>query len=167
MIPNPHTLSALADFPSKLEACYAEVPAEFGNWRPHSWQGIPSEAFSPIEQICHVRDVETDGYHVRFTRTLEESNPYLPDLDGEMLAKERDYSAASAADVLASLRAARAKTMQLIAGLTAQQLARPAQFNGGSVTMLSLVHYLCSHDQQHLAGLQWLLAKIRAPHFSG
>jgi hypothetical protein len=24
------------------------------------------------------------------------------------------------------------------------------------------VHYLCSHDQQHLAGLQWLLGKIEA-----
>jgi hypothetical protein len=25
-----------------------------------------------------------------------------------------------------------------------------------------LMHYLCSHDQQHLAGLQWLLGKIEA-----
>jgi hypothetical protein len=24
------------------------------------------------------------------------------------------------------------------------------------------VHYLCSHDQQHLAGLQWLLGRIEA-----
>jgi hypothetical protein len=24
------------------------------------------------------------------------------------------------------------------------------------------VHYLCSHDQQHLSGLQWLLGKIEA-----
>jgi hypothetical protein len=24
------------------------------------------------------------------------------------------------------------------------------------------VHLLCSHDQQHLAGLQWLLAKVRS-----
>jgi hypothetical protein len=22
------------------------------------------------------------------------------------------------------------------------------------------VHYLCSHDQQHLAGMQWLLGQI-------
>jgi hypothetical protein len=22
------------------------------------------------------------------------------------------------------------------------------------------VHFLCSHDQQHLAGLQWLLGKL-------
>jgi hypothetical protein len=28
--------------------------------------------------------------------------------------------------------------------------------------MRGLVHFLCSHDQQHLAGLQWLLGKIEA-----
>jgi hypothetical protein len=32
----------------------------------------------------------------------------------------------------------------------------------GPVTLRALVHYLCSHDQQHLAGLQWLLGKIEA-----
>jgi hypothetical protein len=26
----------------------------------------------------------------------------------------------------------------------------------------SLIHYLCSHDQQHLAGLHWLLGKADA-----
>jgi hypothetical protein len=31
-----------------------------------------------------------------------------------------------------------------------------------ALTLRSLVHYLCSHDQQHLAGLQWLLGQIEA-----
>jgi hypothetical protein len=30
-----------------------------------------------------------------------------------------------------------------------------------------LVHLLCSHDQQHLAGLHWLLAKIDAEQAVG
>jgi hypothetical protein len=33
----------------------------------------------------------------------------------------------------------------------------------GGVTVRGLVHYLCSHDQQHLAGLSWLLGKMEAP----
>jgi hypothetical protein len=42
-------------------------------------------------------------------------------------------------------------------------LDRTAEFEGyGALTLRSLVHYLCSHDQQHLAGLQWLLGKIDA-----
>jgi hypothetical protein len=57
---------------------------------------------------------------------------------------------------------ARARTIELISNLTAGEFARTAQFEGRKVTVLGLVHYLCSHDQQHLAGLQWLLAGIEA-----
>jgi hypothetical protein len=49
----------------------------------------------------------------------------------------------------------------LLADLDAAQLARPATFEGyGATTLRGLVHYLCSHDQQHLAGMQWLLGRI-------
>jgi hypothetical protein len=65
--------------------------------------------------------------------------------------------------VLAEFRIARAQTMEIISQLSDEQLARPAVFEGyGPLTMRSLIHYLCSHDQQHLAGLQWLLGKIDA-----
>ena len=51
----------------------------------------------------------------------------------------------------------------MLSGLEAHELSRPAVFEGyGPVTVQSLVHYLCSHDQQHLSGLQWLLGKIAA-----
>ncbi|MCA1714409.1 MAG: DinB family protein [Gammaproteobacteria bacterium] len=160
---NKTTLNALALFPPQLEAHYAAIPASFKHWAPASWDGIPSERFTAIEQLCHVRDVEVDGYHVRFERTLQEANPYLPDLGGEALAVERNYAIADASEVLASFREARATTIDIIAGLDAGQLARPAVFEDyGPVTLRSLVHYLCSHDQQHLAGLQWLLGKIEA-----
>ncbi|MES2404208.1 MAG: DinB family protein [Pseudomonadota bacterium] len=161
------TLAALAEFPDKLEAYYAEVPVEFSNWRPAWWSGIPSEPFTPIEQICHVRDVEIDGYHVRFRRTLEETNPTLLNLDSEMLARERNYAIADSAKVFASFRRARAITLDLISGLTPQQRARTAEFDGVAVTAIGLVHLLCSHDQQHLAGLQWLLARIDTARLTG
>ena len=60
-------------------------------------------------------------------------------------------------------RAARATTLALLRGLDACSCERPAVFEGyGPVTLRGLVHYLCSHDQQHLSGLQWLLGKIDA-----
>src|SRR5713226_2884528 len=91
---DPITLAALADFPDQLEAYYSVVPSAYKNWRPQSWDGVPSEPFTPIEQVCHVKDIEIDGYHVRFRRTLEESNPVLASLDGELLATERSYATA-------------------------------------------------------------------------
>jgi hypothetical protein len=160
---NPATLSALEAFPQQLEAHYAAIPAEFKHWAPPSWEGVPSEPFTAIEQVCHVRDIEIDGYHVRFHRTLTEFNPTLVSIDSEALAQARSYATASAGEAFAVFREARAKTITLITRLTSEQLNRTAEFEGyGPLSLRSLVHYLCSHDQQHLAGLQWLLGKIEA-----
>lgn len=157
------TLRSLAGFPDALAAHFALIPSSHRNWRPPSWDGIPSEPLTPIEQLCHVRDIEIEGYQQRFRRTLTESNPHLPSVDTESLARSRSYAAADARDVLAEFRGARAKTLDLLAGVSAEQLHRPAFFEGyGAVTLKSLVHYLCSHDQQHLAGLQWLLGRIES-----
>lgn len=155
------TLNALALFPLQLEAHYKAIPASHRHWTPPSWDGIPSEHFTAIEQLCHVRDIEVEGYHERIRRTLQEDHPLLPSIDSEPLAIERRYGDADADAVLAAFREARARTVATIGELDDAQLARTAEFEGyGPLTLRSLVHYLCSHDQQHLSGLQWLLGKI-------
>jgi hypothetical protein len=160
---HPITFAALEAFPRELEKHYAAFTGEFVHWAPPSWDGVPSEPFTAIEQICHVRDIEVEGYQVRFQRTLTEDSPLLPSIDSETVAKERDYGSANVAQVFVEFRAARAKTLDLLGGLEEPQLERLAVFEGyGPVTMRGLIHYLCSHDQQHLAGLQWLLGKIDA-----
>jgi hypothetical protein len=157
------TLNALAGFPVALAAHYAQIPASFENWSPPSWQGIPSEPFTALAQLCHVRDIELEGYHVRLRRTLAEFEPTLEPIDGEQLAIERGYAGEQSAAVLAAFGSARAHTLQLLSALQPSQLERRAHFaEHGLVTLRSLVHLLCSHDQQHLAGLQWLLARIRS-----
>jgi hypothetical protein len=161
---NDATLNALRAFPDQLEAHYALIPATHTRWAPPSWEGVPSEALTAIEQVCHVRDIEIEGYQYRFERTLAEENPFLPSIDTEALAHDRRYGDSNAAQVLADFRAARAKTLRLLERLTLAQFGRLAVFEGyGPVTLRGLVHFLCSHDQQHLAGLQWLLGKIDSP----
>ena len=160
---HPVTLEALAAFPAQLARHYAAFPSAFTHWTPPSWDGVPSEPLTALEQLCHVRDIEIDGYQVRLQRTLTESHPVLASLDTEALARERRYGDADATTVLASFRAARATTVSLLSELTPEQFGRTAVFDGyGPVTVRGLVHYLCSHDQQHLAGLQWLLGKVEA-----
>ena len=90
---HPITFAALEAFPRELEKHYAAFPAQFVHWAPPSWDGVPSEPFTAIEQICHVRDIEIEGYQLRFKRTLEEHSPFLPSIDSEAVAKERDYGA--------------------------------------------------------------------------
>lgn len=157
------TLHALAAFPDQLEAYFMAFPAAYRHWSPDAWDGVPSEPFTAIEQLCHVRDIEVEGYQLRLRRTLEEDNPLLVSLDGEAMARERRYAEADADSVLADFRHARRETLALIESIDAGQFRRPARFEGyGALTLRSLVHYLCSHDQQHLAGLQWLLGKLEA-----
>ena len=159
-------LSALAAFPPVLAAHYAQVPAARATWSPPSWDGMPSEHFTALGQLLHVRDIEREGYHVRIGRTLAETAPRLADIDSYALAEQRAYSAASAADagaVLADFASARVRTVKMLSQASATDLARPADFEGyGPTTLRGLVQLLCSHDQQHLAGLHWLLGRMAA-----
>jgi hypothetical protein len=158
---DPITLATLAAFPAQLEAHYGLIPLAHKHWKPASWEGIPSEHLTAIEQLCHVRDIEIEGYQLRFQRTLKEENPLLPSLDTDALARDREYYKQDAARVLAEFRNARTKTIEMLKDLRPEHLARKAEFEGyGQTTLKGLVHYLCSHDQQHLAGMQWLAGKI-------
>jgi hypothetical protein len=66
------TLDELAEFPARLERVYRTFSPMHRNWKPDSWDGIASEHFAAVSQICHVRDIEIDGYHVRLHRMLGE-----------------------------------------------------------------------------------------------
>jgi len=155
------TLEEMASFPARFERTFRAVPSSHWNWAPPSWEGVPSEQFTAIEQICHVRDIEIDGYHVRLRRMLETESPLLESIDSYEVAKQRRYGEADPEAVFAAIRAAREQTLHIIRPLSAKQLARTGEFEGyGTLTVKSLIHYLCSHDQQHLSGLQWLLGKI-------
>ena len=154
------TLNALAAFPAQLEAHFHCFPTSYQNWRPSSWDGVPSERLTAIEQLCHVKDIEIEGYQVRFRRTRAENNPVLPDLPGELMARQRRYSSADASRVLKEFADARATTVADIRAFSDTELSRLATFEGRPTTLAGLVHFLCSHDCQHLSGLQWLLARI-------
>jgi len=157
----PDTLAALAKMPDEFERVLRSVPARYTTWRPASWEGVPGETFSALEHACHLRDIEIDGYQVRIRRTLEESSPLLGSIDGYALARERRYPEADPSQVLAAFRSARNATLHQIERISEDQLARPATFEGhGGITLRGLVHVLCSHDLQHLACMQWLLARI-------
>ena len=154
-------LGELADMPRQLEQALRLVPAGRIGWRPESWGGCPSENFSALEHVCHLRDIERDGYHVRIQQLLDEANPSLASLDGYEIARERRYEFADLGAALAGFREARGVTVERLGRLSDAQLARAGDFTEyGRLTLRALVHYLRSHDQQHLAGIQWLAGKI-------
>ena len=157
-------LTELEGMPRQLEKALELIPRDRLAWRPASWGGCPSENFSALEQICHLRDIERDGYHVRIRRMLEESNPSLVSLDSYEIARERNYGSEDGAAALAAFRDARARTVDRLRSIGEQDLTRTGEFaEYGRLSLRSLIHYLRSHDQQHLAGIQWLAGKASSP----
>jgi hypothetical protein len=156
-------IGELAGLPRELEQAVHHIPAGRRRWRPESWGGAPGETFSALEHVCHMRDNERDGYHVRIRRMIEETEPSLVSLDGYEMARERRYDSADMAAALGEVREARAATVAQLRGLSDGQLERMGEFaEYGRLTLRALVHYLRSHDQQHLAGLHWLAGKIHS-----
>jgi hypothetical protein len=146
-----------------LEQFFYAIPKSSWHWSPQSWQGVPCESLNAIEQICHVRDIEIEGYHVRFERMLNEDEPRLDSLDGYALVQQKNYAQSDPKAVFKAFRAARIETLHLLEKLTEPQLQRVGNFETyGRLTVAGLIHYLCSHDLQHLSGLQWLLGKIES-----
>lgn len=156
-------LDTLAATPDLLEAVLADVPAPLLRWAPPDWAAAPAEPFTALATVCHLRDLEVDGYHLRLRRTRDEDRPDLASVDGFALERERDYAGDDVARALAAFRAARQETLRLVRGWTPAQLARQATFaEYGTVTAAGLLHLLASHDLQHLSGLRWLLARASA-----
>lgn len=155
-------LASLARFPQALRTHHATLPTSHARFRPESWDGCPSEHFDPLQQVWHLRDIELEGYHVRFRRTLDEDAPLLADIDSYVLAESKGERG-SAEQALLEFEVARARTVAMLSVLTPAQFERKATFDGfGPVTVRGLMHLLCSHDHQHLAGLHWLGCRIAA-----
>src|SRR6185295_19797925 len=55
------------------------------------WSSSPDE-FSMLENICHLRDLELQGYSPRIRRILAEPDPALADFDGARVAAESSYN---------------------------------------------------------------------------
>lgn len=154
-------LAALASMPDEAAGLIAQIPADKLAWVPGTWDGIPGERFTALGQACHLRDIEIDGYHVRFGRTLREDRPDLASIDSYELARERNYEADDAEAAMAAFRRARRETVAMLQTVRKDDWDRTATFaEYGEVTLVGLAHILRSHDLQHLACLHWLLAKV-------
>jgi hypothetical protein len=154
-------LAELASMPDEIAGLMAQVPADKLAWVPPTWEGIPGEHFTALGQACHLRDIEREGYHVRFGRTLREERPDLVSIDSYALAEGRGYEADDLAEVLTSFRRARRETVAMLQTVREDDWRRTATFaEYGEVTLGGLAHILRSHDLQHLACLHWLLAKM-------
>lgn len=123
--------------------------------------------FSVLENICHLRDIEIEGYSVRLQRLLSEEHPRLPDINGGQLARERHYNQQPLQPAVDAFIQARHANLKLLEKLTATQLAHTGYLELiGEITLGRLLELWVEHDQGHIRELEKLRAAIRESHLT-
>lgn len=119
-------------------------------------QPAPGE-FSLVEQACHLRDLEREGYLVRVRRMMSETAPDLAGFDGTAAAAERDYRAQDAMEAAREFEAARRELVAALAAMSERDLQRGGTFCGEPVTLGRLVAMMVEHDRGHRAEIERLM----------
>ncbi len=119
------------------------------------------DEFSIVENVCHLRDIEIEGYTVRINRILGEANPTLADIDGSRLAVERNYNDQSANQALREFQSARLANVEVLRGVDEEQLSREGVLEGvGIITLQKLLSMMRDHDEDHLSEIRILRRRL-------
>ena len=115
----------------------------------------PAGSFSPVEQVWHLADLESEGFGLRIRRLNTEANPRLPDFDGTKVAHERNYRSLSLAAGLRSFEAARQANIDSLLALPPEAWVRSGTQDGvGAISLCDLPAFMHQHDQAHLTEIQ-------------
>lgn len=145
------SIERLEAMPAFLEGAIASAPADRLRYKPSP------EDFSLLEQACHLRDLEREGYLVRLRRILAEKRPVLASFDGGAVAAERDYLSQDARIAAQEFSAARRELTGLLAPLTQDDLARAAVFEERDISLDDLLSMMLEHDRGHRAEIEAIL----------
>lgn len=119
------------------------------------------QEFSFLEHVCHLRDIEREGYCVRIAKLLSEEQPFLKDIDGDKLARERNYNSQIFEEALSAFTRARKNNIQTIRPLPPENLKRIGIFqNVGTITVEQLLSMMREHDNGHLLALGDLRSQV-------
>jgi hypothetical protein len=139
----------------QIEKEISDIDSEFLTWKPSE------KAFSVLENICHLRDIEREGYGVRIEKIVSENSPVLPDIDGEKLAQERAYNHQDIVVALKEYISARKENINKLRSLSLDQMRRMGTLdNVGEITLGQLIEKMGEHDKAHLKELSDLRDQI-------
>jgi transcriptional regulator with XRE-family HTH domain len=147
--------ASLGATPARVKAIAAALPQA-------TWRSKPAGGgFSLVEHVCHLRDIDCDGYRARLERMLTETRPSLPDIDGDALARERDYPSQDLPAALGAFTTTRLEIVARLAKLTPEQRRRAGLMAGTTeITVDGLVDAMTAHDSEHLDQLNDLVREL-------
>jgi hypothetical protein len=141
----------LASMPSYLREAFESLPSDLVT------AAGPNGIFSPIEQVWHLADLEEAGFRPRIERLLNEINPHLPDFDGAVVARVRNYKSLSLEEGLERFEAARFANLERFRSVPDGAWVRSGILSGvGEVSLCDMPTLMRQHDQAHKGEIeQW------------
>lgn len=150
----PDRLGRLGRTHGKLRSLLDEDTGHLATRRP------APEAWSVLEVICHLRDIE-EAYFDRIRFILLNDRPVLIQLYPDRWAEDRQYRTCDVEGALAAFRSRREDTLRFVESLTPDQWERGADHPArGRLTVRRVVHSLASHDAEHLDQITRALAGL-------
>lgn len=145
----------LALTPARVRALVQNLQESEVHWKPSA------QEFSALEQVCHLNDLEREGYGARIEKLIHEEQPFLPDFDGGRIAAERDYNNQNLATALDAFAYSRQNNLRAIASLSPEDLQRGGTLETvGPITLETLLFKMREHDEGHLQELNVLRGQL-------
>lgn len=142
-------LHSLAVMPLYLEQTFENLTPEQAIRRTTKGE------FSPVEQVWHLADLETEAYGVRIRRLLLEPNPHLSNFDGDRVAAEKHYQTLSLTEGLERFKQARRFTIEAFNDIQPNQWPLSGELEGvGPISLCDLPSFLLQHDAAHRAEIE-------------
>ena len=150
--------------PQATQITLRSTPAVFDTWcdplPAQRWnQQSQPPAWSPVEIICHLRDLDREVNLPRLRKILEIDNPFIPGSDTDRWADERQYLRQDGRQALCDFTIARLEMLNFLENLTEADWERPARHAiFGPSRLFEMVEITSAHDRLHVEQLRQELA---------
>jgi hypothetical protein len=147
--------------PYRLTGNLAVILADLSGLSKEEWtRRLAESEWSLTEIVCHLRDVEREVHQPRIQTVLTTDNPFIPGIDADPWARERDYHSQSGPAALNGFAAARQQTRAMLSGLPTETWQRPARHAFlGPTTLAEIGGWLLDHDHSHLEQIRRTLGE--------
>jgi FMN phosphatase YigB (HAD superfamily) len=151
-------LAILRSTPAALNSLSRGVPGGSWNERP-----APLE-WSLAEIMCHLRDVDAELNLPRLEKVIRQSNPFLPGMDTDSWAEERQYIQQDGKSALQQFTQDRVMLLNLLENLSPDDWQRPARHAiFGPSTLQELVSFIVGHDRLHVRQAYGVIQPVNQP----
>lgn len=137
--------------PKLLAHLVTSIPA-------HAFERPLDEGWSVKDVVAHLADAELIAFAERIGRIAESDRPFIRSIDPPARLATGRYRDRSLEDLLGEFTFRRARNLELVNRLSAEDLMRVGEHDeAGEITIYNVVHQWAYHDLMHLKQIASML----------